>query len=63
MVPVRDESLIGRKIDCPKCKYRFVVEAPAEAEDDEEAPKIKAKPAAKEKPAAAAYGGATATPP
>src|SRR5205809_1008718 len=29
MVPIRDPGLIGRKIDCPKCKYRFVVEKPA----------------------------------
>ena len=28
MVPIRDPKLIGRKIDCPKCKYRFVVEEP-----------------------------------
>src|SRR6516165_4026721 len=28
MVPIRDPGLIGRKIDCPKCKYRFVVEKP-----------------------------------
>src|SRR5262249_62408246 len=41
MVPIRDANLIGRKIDCPKCKYRFVVEDPGaeadigEAEDDE----------------------------
>src|SRR5713101_6789407 len=27
-VPIRDPALIGRKIDCPKCKYRFVVEEP-----------------------------------
>ena len=26
MVPIRDPGLIGRKIDCPKCKYRFVVD-------------------------------------
>jgi hypothetical protein len=32
MVPIRDDSLIGKKIDCPKCKYRFVVEEPAENE-------------------------------
>jgi hypothetical protein len=42
-VPIRDPNLIGRKIDCPKCKYRFVVEDPgtdAEAEEvAEEAPK------------------------
>jgi hypothetical protein len=37
MVPIRDPKLIGRKIDCPKCKYRFVVEDPGEpAEEDEE---------------------------
>jgi Protein of unknown function (DUF1559) len=30
-VLVRDRSLIGKKIDCPKCKYRFVVEDPKKA--------------------------------
>jgi Protein of unknown function (DUF1559) len=35
-VPIRDPKLIGRKIDCPKCKYRFVVEEPAEAAGDDE---------------------------
>ncbi len=40
MVPIRDPGLIGRKIDCPKCKYRFVVEEPAdEAEDQDDKPK------------------------
>src|SRR5262249_8444144 len=34
MVPVRDVSFVGKKIDCPKCKYRFVVEEPP-VEDDE----------------------------
>jgi hypothetical protein len=29
-VPIKDPKLIGRKIDCPKCKYRFVVEEPEE---------------------------------
>jgi len=65
MVPVRDPQLIGKKIDCPKCKYRFVVEEPAEdeaAEEPEEAPAKKkkgsdkvsaAKPAAKGGKAAA----------
>src|SRR5437870_4105992 len=43
MVPIRDPNLIGRKIDCPKCKYRFVVEEPADSTQDE-AP---AKPAKK----------------
>ena len=31
-VPVRDSALIGKKIECPKCKYRFVVEEPADDE-------------------------------
>jgi hypothetical protein len=35
-VPIRDPNLIGKKIDCPKCKYRFVVEKPAEEAADEE---------------------------
>ena len=34
MVPVRDASLVGRKIDCPKCKYRFVVEDPGTSADE-----------------------------
>jgi hypothetical protein len=36
MVPIRDPGLIGRKIDCPKCKYRFVVEKPKGRDDDED---------------------------
>jgi len=43
MVPIRDPGLIGRKIDCPKCKYRFVVEEPADADDDEDAKPEKKK--------------------
>ena len=44
MVPIRDPGLIGRKIDCPKCKYRFVVEEPAvEEEDADEKPAKKGK--------------------
>jgi hypothetical protein len=35
-VPIRDPNLIGKKIDCPKCKYRFVVEEPAEEAADED---------------------------
>ena len=39
-VPIRDANLVGRKIDCPKCKYRFVVEDPgASDEAEDEAPK------------------------
>src|SRR6516164_7313734 len=41
-VPIKDPKMIGRKIDCPKCKYRFIVEKPAdEVEEVEEAPKKK----------------------
>src|SRR5437879_3920810 len=28
LVPIKDGSMIGKKVDCPKCKYRFVVEDP-----------------------------------
>src|SRR6266508_4862801 len=43
-VPIRDANLVGRKIDCPKCKYRFVVEDPgADAAADDDAPKKKGK--------------------
>ncbi len=41
-VPIKDPKMVGRKIDCPKCKYRFIVEKPAdEVEEVEEAPKKK----------------------
>jgi Protein of unknown function (DUF1559) len=35
MVPIRDTKLIGRKIDCPKCKYRFLVEEPQDSEEED----------------------------
>ena len=42
MVPIKDANLIGRKIDCPKCKFQFKVEAPPEStEKDEEAELVK----------------------
>jgi hypothetical protein len=52
MVPIKDSSLVGKKVDCPKCKYRFVVEEPgggdgtdADADAAEETQtKIKSKP-------------------
>ena len=31
MVTIKDPSLVGKKVDCPKCKFRFVIESPAEA--------------------------------
>src|SRR5262245_9749994 len=30
-VTIKDADLVGKKIDCPKCKYRFVVEEPGDA--------------------------------
>ncbi|MCE9532519.1 MAG: DUF1559 domain-containing protein [Planctomycetes bacterium] len=52
MVTIRDPKLIGKKIDCPKCKFRFAVEAPPEPTDDSpaDADKPKAK-SGKEAPA------------
>ncbi len=62
MVPVRDRGLIGRKIDCPKCKYRFVVEAPegdeAEQAPAEPAPKSKSSSGITKKAAAKSSAGA-----
>src|ERR671936_503331 len=46
-VPIRDSNLIGRKIDCPKCKYRFVVEEPAADEEEEAEPVEEAQGAAR----------------
>jgi uncharacterized protein (TIGR03067 family) len=45
LVPIRDLKLVGRKIDCPKCKYRFVVEEPEDdkPEEEDEAPAKKGK--------------------
>lgn len=50
MVPIRDRKLIGKKVDCPNCKYRFVVEEPAANGDETE---IEDRPKAKRKGAAA----------
>jgi DNA-directed RNA polymerase subunit M/transcription elongation factor TFIIS len=62
MVLIKDRKQIGKKIDCPKCKYRFVVEEPkAEPEPEvvdievveDEAPKAAPKPGAAGKKAGA----------
>src|SRR5207245_4041732 len=34
LVPIRDARMIGKKIDCPRCKYRFLVEDPAAADKE-----------------------------
>jgi hypothetical protein len=50
-IPIRDASFVGKKIECPKCKYRFIVQKPkAVAEESEPA----AAPPAKGAKAAAA---------
>jgi hypothetical protein len=48
-VLIKDVKLVGKKIDCPKCKYRFVVEAPKEEaeEGQEEEVAAETKPAVK----------------
>jgi hypothetical protein len=33
-ITIRSESTIGRKIECPKCKFRFVVQAPADEPEE-----------------------------
>jgi hypothetical protein len=43
MVPIRDPGLVGKKIDCPKCKYRFLVEEPAPEEDEDGAEQEQSK--------------------
>ena len=63
MVLIKDGKLVGKKVDCPKCKFRFVVEEPKdESGEYEEVSEEEAKPAAK-KPAAkaAAKPGSKAT--
>src|SRR5437588_12643708 len=47
MVPIRDPNLVGKKIDCPKCKYRFVVEEPDGDEGGDRPARKAAKPKAK----------------
>jgi hypothetical protein len=63
MVLIKDRKQIGKKIDCPKCKYRFLVDEPKPAGEEDiqveviedEAPAAKA-PAAKAKAEAAPAG-------
>src|SRR5580704_10527916 len=45
-VPVKDESLIGEEINCPKCKKPFVVEDPEDTESAEAESKRRPKKAA-----------------
>jgi uncharacterized Zn finger protein (UPF0148 family) len=45
-VPIKDPKLVGKKTDCPICKFRFVVEEPPEEADeaDDQAAAKKAPP-------------------
>ncbi len=54
-VPIRNSSLIGKKTECPKCKYKFVVPEPPD--EDGDAPK-KGKKAAKKGNKTLVYAGA-----
>ena len=50
MVSIKDETLVGKKTECTKCKFRFLVEAPSKNKpaDDKKAPPVKSKAAGKE---------------
>lgn len=63
-VLIKDEKLVGKKVDCPKCKYRFVVEKPSangDADEEVEEKPAKKKASATMKSAAAKPGKGTAT--
>lgn len=53
LVPVKDASMVGKKIECPKCKDKFIVKAPeTKANGDAGIPaKTNAKAPAGKKPA------------
>ena len=46
MIPIKDRKLIGRKVICPRCQYRFVVVDP-DAQTEEEAASEKPGPTTK----------------
>src|SRR5271165_154130 len=61
MVPVKDAALVGKKIECPKCKDKFIVQSPAKKQPDDEDEAGSAKAVGKttptgKKPAPAAAG-------
>src|SRR5262249_18586212 len=59
MVPIKDSSLVGKKVDCPKCKYRFVVEDPGAVSDGggDEEPSSKVRTKTDESKAKGEKGG------
>src|SRR5262245_18330917 len=46
-VLIKSDALIGKKVECPKCKYRFTVEDPSEAGDGKAKKKGDGKKSAK----------------
>ena len=42
-VPIRSTSAIGKKIECPKCKYRFIAPEPPEDGDEDDGGAVKTK--------------------
>lgn len=59
-VPIRDESRIGKKIECPKCKFRFVVEDPGNLAEDGAPTPAKKKPAKRQSNSTMLIGGGVA---
>ncbi len=56
-IPIRSSSMVGKKTDCPKCKYRFVVPEPPD-EDGAESSKKGKKTAKKDGSKTLIYVGA-----
>lgn len=51
MVPIREEKLIGKQVQCPQCKDKFVVQKPApQQEKDEDAAPFQMKELDEKKP-------------
>ncbi len=50
MVSIKDETLVGKKTECTKCKFRFLVQAPSKGKpaDDKKAAPVKSKASGKE---------------
>jgi hypothetical protein len=54
LVNIKNPDLVGKKVDCPKCKYRFIVESPegegSDGTNGAPAPKAKKKERSSEGP-------------
>ncbi len=48
-ITLKSMDFVGKKVDCPKCKYRFVVPAPADSKPKDEAGKGKKKKSNRDK--------------